>query len=409
LNEKLIGYGRVAASAATGINLVLGSLYAWSIIKSALESELGMDAASAAIPYTLECLVFAILMAPAGKFQDRFGPRVAASLGGLLFGAGFIVSSFCPSSENPLLVLLLGFGVLTGAGTALGYASTTPAAIKWFPPEKHGLVIGIVVGGVGMAAVYVAPLTEYLLNSESFGLKGTFRMLGLVFSVAIILFAQLLKNPPEQAVSNSRPSNAVSCKKDSRADRCWNDMLKTPQFYLLWTMFFFGAGAGLMVISFAKSMAVGSIKEIGFALVIALAAGNASGRVVSGLISDKIGRIRAMLIVFIFQAATLAAMSALSFSPFAVMAGVVLVGFNYGSCLSLFPAITADYFGLKNLGANYGVLYTAWGVGSIFATVAGKIKVATGSYTPAMALAAVLCLVAAILSLLVKAPRAKSR
>jgi len=220
--------------------------------------------------------------------------------------------------------------------------------------------------------------------------------------VAIILFAQLLKNPPAQDTAKRRASNEAFREKESCDDFCWKDMLKTPQFYLLWTMFFFGAGAGLMVISFAKSMAVGSIKEIGFALVIALSAGNAGGRVVSGLVSDKIGRIRAMLIVFVFQAATLAAMSELSSSPAAVMAGVVLVGFNYGSCLSLFPAITADYFGLKNLGANYGALYTAWGVGAIFATVAGKIKVATGSYTPAMALAAVLCLAAAAMSLAVK-------
>ena len=185
----------------------------------------------------------------------------------------------------------------------------------------------------------------------------------------------------------------------------WFETLRTPQFYLLWIMFVFGSGAGLMLISFAVSMASGSIANIGFVLVAALALGNGGGRLAGGVVSDRIGRTRGMLLVFTAQACTLGILALCGGIPVAVIICVAAIGFNYGACLSLFPSITADYFGLKNLGMNYGLMFTAWGCGSIMATVAGRIKELTGSYTPALALAAALCVVAAGMTFLVKPPK----
>jgi len=413
LGRKTGAYGWVVVLCATGINLTLGSLYAWSIFKSALETDFGFDAARSALPYTVSCIVFALTMTPAGRLQDRIGPGIVATLGGIFFGAGFIVTSMAASTEYQMLCLIIGFGVLTGIGTGFGYAATTPPAVKWFPPEKQGLIVGIVVGGVGLASVYVAPLTTYMINSESLDVMSTFRILGIAFLAAIVIFARFIRNPPEgyvpeHATTRTRVPSTTRTAPAAARDFSWKEMLGTPQFYLIWTMYLFGAGAGLMLISFAKSMAKGSIEELGFVLVAILAGGNAGGRLVGGILSDRIGRTRAMLLVFLLQAAMLGLLALFPAIPAVTIVSVIVIGFNYGACLSLFPSITADYFGLKNFGLNYGIMFSAWGFGSIMATVAGKIKVATGSYTHALALAAVLCIASAAMSLVVKPPSEKA-
>jgi OFA family oxalate/formate antiporter-like MFS transporter len=419
LHKKTNRAGWIVTICGAGINLCLGGLYSWSILKRALEGEYGLSPAAAALPYTVSCLVFAFMMVPAGRLQDRFGPRVVATLGGLMFGAGLVVAGLASPDRNTTPFLVGGFGILSGFGLAFGYASTTPPAVKWFPPQRQGLIVGLVVGGVGLASVYVAPLTTYLLNRPNLDVAGVFRILGICFCAVIVVFAQFLKNPPPghahpvKAKPPATSKNKAAARKPGTEinpktgrDYAWAEMMRTPQFYLLWTMFLFGSGAGLMLISFAVSMAKGSIADIGFVLVAVLAVGNAGGRLAGGVVSDKIGRTRGMLLVFVAQACMLGLLSLFSNHPGAVLFCVAGIGFNYGACLSLFPSITADYYGLKNLGLNYGIMFTAWGCGSIMATVAGRIKEATGSYTPALALAAALCIVAAGMTFLVRVPAA---
>jgi len=158
--------------AGTGINLALGVLYSWSIFKASITNsiktggEFQWDLASVNDPYAVCCLVFAFAMILAGKVQDRFGPSVTALIGGLLVGAGFVLAS----QSTSYTVWVLGFGVLAGMGFGFGYCSTTPPALKWFPPAKTGLIAGIVVGGFGMASVYIAPLATYLVGA--YGLQG---------------------------------------------------------------------------------------------------------------------------------------------------------------------------------------------------------------------------------------------
>lgn len=400
-------YGWAVTGSGTGINLILGALYTWSIFKSEIETELGLNAAQTALPYTVECLVFAFMMALAGRMQDKAGPRWVAAFGGLLVGAGFFISGVGSTSGNPLLYYVAGYGCLTGAGTAFAYASTTPPAVKWFPPRMHGLVIGIVVGGVGLASVWAAPLISFMLGSSAFSLASTFKTLGVAFFAAIVILAQFLRNPPEgyapaapgyQAEETAGGAGPAA----DAADYTWLEMMKTGRFYIIWIMFAFGAGAGLMLISFAKSMASGSIAEMGYMLVALLAVGNAGGRVAAGAMSDRIGRMTTLLAVYLLQAAMLAVLSLYGNHSAAVIIAVIAIGFNYGACLSVFPSITAGFFGLKNLGMNYGIVFTAWGVGSIMATVAGKIKVEYGSYTTALVLAAVLCVAAAAMTFAIR-------
>jgi MFS family permease len=391
--------GFVVTLAGMGLNLALGILYAWSIFSKQLVEPVarggfGWTKTQATLPYTIAIACFALMMVPAGRLQDKLGPRVVASAGGILTGAGLLVASLAsPASVLPALV---GFGVLAGTGFGLGYAAATPAAVKWFPPEKKGLVTGLVVAGFGIAPVYIAPLSKHLLATQ--GVQTSFRILGAAFLLVATLFAQLIRNPPAPAA----PKGAAAAGAPARADRTWREMLRTPSFWLLYFQYVFAATAGLMIIGhMAKIVAVqsGNVLQTGFVFVALLALFNAGGRVVAGVVSDYIGRVVTIALVCIAQA-----LAMFFFSSFATFGGFVLgaavVGFSYGACLSLFPATAADRWGTKNLGVNYGILFTAWGVGGVLGpTLAGRIADATGSYAGAYDVAGVLLCAAIVLAM----------
>ena len=372
--------GWLIVAAGTLLNLALGVLYAWSIFGKQFTEPLenggfGWTRTAATMPYTLAIAVFAIMMIPAGRLQDRFGPRVAASMGALLCGVGLVVSSFgAPESHLPVLI---GFGLLTGSGIGLGYAAATPAAVKWFPPEKKGLITGIVVAGFGLAPVYIAPLSKYLL--ADYQVSGAFRILGLLFFLVAGAAAQFLANPTDKPVFQLPAGIPTLLPNQSR----WCEMLRSPTFWLLYLQYACAATAGLMIIGhMAKIVSVQSHNTIqtGFLFVALLAIFNAGGRIVAGLVSDLIGRVTALTMVFVMQAIVM-----FFFGQFETVLGFVLgaamIGFSYGSCLSLFPATVADLWGTKNMGLNYGILFTAWGVGGVAGPLlAGSIADSTGSY-----------------------------
>ncbi len=394
--------GWIVTFAGTGINLALGVLYAWSVISKELTKTWGWSASMASLPYAIACGVFAIMMVFAGRAQDKLGPKIVASVGGALTGIGLIIASFASKDSN--LLMIIGFGILAGTGIGLGYASATPPALKWFPPQKKGVITGIVVSGFGLASVYIAPLTNTLLKNV--GINSTFMYLGIAFFFVTILLSQFLVNPPAGYVPQGIPAAAAKAS-PKKHEFDWHEMVKTPQFYLLWIMFAFASFAGLMIIGHMAKIAAQQLPtiELGFLLVAVLAIGNAGGRIVAGIASDKLGRTRTMLLVFLSQAAVMAVFAKFTSAPL-LIAGALAVGFNYGANLSLFPSTTADYFGTKNLGVNYGLVFTAWGVGGVFGSqIAAKIVDATTSYNLAFTVAAVLCVAAAGISFITKAPR----
>jgi MFS family permease len=390
--------GWIVTIAGIGMNLALGILYAWSMFSKQLTEAVdkggfGWTKTQATLPYTIAIACFAVMMVPAGRLQDRFGPRIVATIGALLCGLGLVGASF--GSPETILPAILGFGVLAGAGIGLGYASATPAAVKWFPPEKKGLITGLVVAGFGLAPVYIAPLSKYLLGT--YGISSSFRILGIAFIIIAGIAAQFITNPHAPAAAKS-----ASSKNASSNDFTWREMLRSPAFYSLYIQYACAATAGLMIIGhLAKIVAVqsGNTIKIGFLFVALLAIFNAGGRVVAGIVSDYIGRIITLVFVFIMQAIIMAFFSQFStISGF--MIGSAMVGFNYGACLSLFPATTADYWGTKNLGMNYGILFTSWGVGGIVGPMlAGSIADATGSYAMAYYIACGLLAFAALMGM----------
>jgi len=188
--------GWVVTLAGVGLNLALGILYAWSIFSKQLTEPVarggfGWTRTQATMPYTIAIACFAFMMVPAGRLQDRLGPRIIASIGAVLTGIGLVVASFAsPSASWPAVV---GFGLLAGTGFGLGYAAATPAAVKWFPPQRKGLITGLVVAGFGLAPVYIAPLSKWLLAAH--GVAFSFRALGVAFLVITLALSQLIVNP----------------------------------------------------------------------------------------------------------------------------------------------------------------------------------------------------------------------
>lgn len=369
--------------AGTGINLAFGVLYAWSIFGGALSEEFGWSKAEASLPYTVAIIAFAFIMVPAGRLQDKIGPKWVATLGGLLIGAGCILASFLPSVPG----LVFAFGILAGSGIGLGYASTTPAAVKWFAPEKKGLITGVVVGGFGLASIYIAPLTKYLLHE--YGVFTSFRILGFLFLAITLPLSQLIVNPEKPVVS-------TNVKKKVVPDLTWQQMLKTKEFYQLWFMFFAGATGGLMIIGHLKTIAKLQLgTDAGFMLVALAAIANAIGRPAAGVISDKFGRGKTMMFLYLLQAVVLFIFS--SFSSFTtVLLGAMVMYFSYGSMLSVYPSACGDNYGTKNLGMNYGILFSAWGAGgTVGPMIGGFIADSTGSYSLAFTIAAGMVLLAA--------------
>jgi len=386
-------------------NLALGILYTWSVISKAVPDEWGWSESEKSWPYAIACLIFCIIMVPAGRMQDKIGPRIVATVGGVLVGVGFIIASMTTS----FLGYILGFGLLAGAGIGCGYASATPPAVKWFPAAKTGLIAGIVVSGFGLASVYAAPLTTWLI--AAWNIKTAVLVLGIAFFVIVIVLAQILKPPHKTYVpvgAETQKSIDTVNKKENFTPK---EMLSTVQFYMLWFMYACGAGAGLMIIAKLAIIAKQQANiNLGFVFVAVLAVGNGAGRIAAGMLSDKIGRKITMFICFVLQAILIFLLSRTNqgsiLAAVPVLAIIsVLIGANYGANLSLFPSITKDFYGLENFGVNYGLIFTAWGVGGfLLALLAGKLYDVYQTFAFAYYGASVLLVLAAMITFFVKPP-----
>lgn len=400
-NQPSLARAWAVTFAGMGINLCLGVLYSWSVFAAALIDKLGWTKTQSQFPYTLACVIFALCMVPAGRMVDRYGPRLVATIGGILAGAGMVLSGATLS----LAGITIGFGLLVGAAMGFGYSAPTPAAVKWFQPHKKGLIAGLVVAGFGLASVYIAPLTKYFL--ANYGISRAFIYEGIIFLVAIIILSQVLAFPPAGFVpyGGPPPATRAAAAASSKRDFTPIEMLGTAQFYLLWLMFCFAASAGLMIIGhLAKIAQIQAGIQWGFVFVAILAVANASGRVLAGWLSDRLGRTSTMLLVFAIQAANMLLFASYK-DAVTLTIGSILTGIAYGANLSLFPSATFDFFGLKNAGVNYGLVFTGWGAASLLGPIiAGRAADLTGGYSAAYLISAALLVVAAVLSFITKPP-----
>ncbi len=370
------------------MNLALGSLYAWSVFVLPLEKEFGWTRAQTSWVFTIAVLTFAATFILAGRIQDARGPRICALFGAVLVSAGFFLASFTTS----LLFLYVIFGVVVGAGNGFGYSTPTPVASKWFP-DKRGLVVGLMVGGYGASSAILGPVATNLI--ASMGWRPTFRLLGGLFFVMGLIGAWLLKNPP----ARYRPAgwNPQAGAATQRRDYSPGEMLRTPQFYFLWFAYCLGATAGLMTISqlvpFARSAGLTAAAAT-FAITVG-AVGNAGGRILSGWLSDALGRLTTLRVMVLGSAVAMPALFIWREQVLLLYVLVAVVYWCYGTQLSVFASTTADLYGTRNLGMNYGLLFTAWGAAGIIGPIiAARVFDALGDYRYAFYAASALALLA---------------
>jgi OFA family oxalate/formate antiporter-like MFS transporter len=381
------------------MNLALGTLYAWSVFVAPLEKQFGWTRADTSMVFTIAVVVFALSFVVAGRIQDRFGPFYCSLAGGLLVSIGFYLCSYTTS----LTYLFLCFGVIGGLGNGFGYATPIPVMAKWFP-DKRGLAVGLAVGGYGAGSAIFGPLSQ-LKWIPSYGLPATFRILGAIFFVMTMIGAFLLKNPPPGYQPAGSTAAAASQSVISR-EYTPRDILRTVNFYLMWIGFALGCSAGLMVISqlvpFARSVGIDAAALSTMTLVVG-AFGNASGRILSGWMSDKLGRVNVLR--------TMIGISMVAMPVLYVVGGnigllyllVFIVYWCYGAQLSVNGVAASDFWGTKNAGINYGILFSAWGVAGIIGPrIAGLLYDKYHNYQAAFYAAAVLAAIALLCELLVK-------
>ncbi|MBU0615288.1 MAG: OFA family MFS transporter [Nanoarchaeota archaeon] len=384
------------------IQLCLGAIYSWSVFVNPLKTLYGFTTTQTQIIFSVALATFAIVMVFAGRWQDKAGPRKVAIVGGLLLGAGYVLARF---AGGDFLKIVLSIGVIGGAGIGFGYVCPIAALIKWFP-DKRGFITGIAVAGFGGGAWIFAKLAEKLI--ASLGLIATFFILGIIFGVAVVVGALILRNPPE----GWKPKGWKEAKKtDNKAikkDYTWQEMIKTPQFWMLWLMYTFGAAAGLMVIGNLKPFGIfsGMTPVVAGSAVGILALFNAAGRITWGTLSDKLGRTRSMFLMFLLQGLMMLYLMNMGKTALMLAIAAAWVGFNFGGNFALFPSATADFFGTKNLGVNYGFVFTSYGVAGIVGPIlGGKVFDITGSYLFAFIPAGIACLLAGLIALATKKPK----
>jgi OFA family oxalate/formate antiporter-like MFS transporter len=383
------------------MNVALGTLYAWSVFVAPLEQQFGWKRADTSMVFTIAVTAVALGFVVAGRLQDKFGPLYCSLAGGILVSLGFFLCSYTTS----LTYLFICFGVI-GLGNGFGYATPIPVMAKWFP-DKRGLAIGLAVGGYGAGSAIFGPLSQLKLI-PSYGLPATFQILGAIFLVMTAIGAILLKNPP----AGYQPAGwtPAMASKSAGASREFSpgEMLRMPTFYLMWVGYALGCSAGLMVISqlvpFAKSVGIAAAALSTMTLVVG-AFGNASGRILSGWMSDKLGRINVLRTMIGISVIAMPALYAAGGDVVLLYLAVFVVYWCYGTQLSVNGAAASDLWGTKNAGINYGLLFTAWGVAGIIGPrIGGVLYDKYHDYKAAFYTAAALAAVALLCELSAKRP-----
>ncbi|MDQ5984898.1 MAG: MFS transporter, OFA family, oxalate/formate antiporter [Syntrophus sp. SKADARSKE-3] len=422
------------------IQVSLGAVYIYSVFKPGLGLIFPTwSATDLALPSQLILAFFATGVIFAGRIQDKIGPRIVATVGGILLGSGLVMASFATN----LLMFTLAFSVVGGIGIGTAYVCPIATCVKWFP-DKRGMITGLAVAGFGAGALVFTPIAKAFIASS--GIMSTFMYLGLIFLVAVVAGAQLMIVPPAgfKPAGWNPPAPAPGAAAAASGDFTTMEMLKTPQFYFLWLSYFAGCTAGLMIIMNITNMwqspsmlelvkgmptisldAFKTVANQGALAVMIVAIFNAAGRLVWGQVSDVIGRKTTLYILFAVSGVIMLVLKMLVSFPLFLF-GACTIGFCFGGFLGLYPAVTADYFGTKNVGANYGLMFAAFGAGGLFGpwlapklmTIVGKIpyeamdkgamtvkQFSAGDYSTSFIISGIMCLASIGIVWMLKTPQ----
>lgn len=361
--------------------LMGGISYAWGVFVVPMTNAFGWSSAQSSLPLTVFMVVFSVTMVPAGRWQDKVGPKKIATIGAFLFLVTYGLASLLPYFPSPWW-LVLTYGCIGGIACGLTYSCVAPPARKWFP-DKPGLAISFAVMGFGLAAVLIAPLkANYLI--PNYGIDGTFLILaGLSFSVCLFA-AWIIKNPPADWQVPGYEPKPTTPALEQEQNLQPKQLLATTVFKVIWLAFAFVIVGGLVAIGLIPAYAenILSATPVQAALAISVFAGlNGFGRPLAGLLSDKFGVVWVMLFTYSIQALTFLLFPFVVSGFFTLYLAAALLGWGYAVTLALFPQLTALSFGVKHMGMNYGLVFTAFGVGACGPFLGSLVYDTTNSYT----------------------------
>ena len=386
-----IARGRTGiAAAAFCMQLALGAVYGWSVFLNPLREQFEASKTEANLTFTITLAVLGVTAGFGGNLQRRFGPRAIATAAGVLYGSGVLLSGFAPN----LTVLYLTHGVLGGIGLGLGYIVPLAVLIGWFP-DKRGFITGLAVTGFGLGALVTSPLATELIKAH--GVQNTLMLLGAGYLVIVVAAAQFLRSAPDNyAPPGWTPASQQTL--TTGAELTLAEALRTPHWYVLWSMLALNVTAGAALISVAAPLTQ-ELTHVGPALgamaVCLISLSNGLGRLIWGALSDRLGRPRTFAALFLLQTVAFALLPAID--HFAVLlVPVAVIALCYGGGFGTMPAFATDVFGAKNAGTIYGAMLTAWSVGAII----GPLLIAAVPYRTALPLIAGVLALAAPLPLL---------
>jgi MFS transporter, OFA family, oxalate/formate antiporter len=383
-------------AAVIAMVMIANLQYAWTFFVQPMQTATHWKLSDIQAAFALFILFQTWVQPLDGWLIDHFGPRGFISAAGVLCGLGWAGLGYATS-----LPMLYAFYCAAGMGAAFVYSGSIGSALKWFK-DRRGFAAGVMAAGFGGGTALFIPIISWLIQSR--GYQFTFLATGVFQGVVILIVAQFLRHPPKEPVAAIASGHAQHV---GRRQFTTLEMLRTPQFYLMYAMFLLMATGGLLVTANAGPMS----KSWGLpaaALTLAGTLGpiaNGASRISWGWVSDRLGRERTMTVSFLLQAICLCLVVSLGHVSGGWFAfTLVLVYLTWGQVFSLFPATSADYFGTRFATSNYGILYSAKGVASIIGSWVGAIVYEhTGSWAGGFYGSALMALVAAGLSIVLAA------
>jgi OFA family oxalate/formate antiporter-like MFS transporter len=337
------------------LQLFLGIIYVWSVFVVPVSQVYNwpVDSVKLTTSFMLSFFVIGILIG--GKLQMKIGAEKTVLLGGLMLAAGMFATSFLPSSVAWLMWIT--YGIIGGFGVGAGYNAVISAAQKWFP-QNRGFATGISVCAFGFSTVVFAPLVETLI--KQFELRNTFLILAAAFFVVVLALFKFIRLPDESGAAGS-PSAALLAKKQFVT----TEIIKTKEFYFITLSLMLGTAAYFILNPSFKTEAIdrGLPATIGTVVVMITGVANALGRLGVPWLSEKIGREKAALTIIL--ATALCALSLCFVQGYLFMAIIAIIAFCYGGYSGIYPVLTADYFGIKNVGSNYGAVMVGFAISAL--------------------------------------------
>ncbi len=407
MKDQLPNRWGIAVSAVI-MQVCLGAVYGWSVFVKPLVAAEHWKLTDVSLTFTLAVLFLGVGTVIGGVWLDRVGPRTVASVAGVLYGIGYMVSGYA-ASHHSLPILYAGYGVLGGIGMGMGYICPVATLVKWFP-DRRGLMTGIAVCGYGFGALIMSPIAARAIASH--GVAWTFWVLGSTYLVLVVAMAQFYANPPQGWRPEGWEPRGAVAKAASTYDYEVKEAMGTWQFWLLWLMLFLNTSAGIMIISQASPMAqqIAKMTAIAAAGIVGLISiCNGLGRIFWAWVSDLFGRARVYFLLYLIQVVVFFMLPHLE-SATIFTAAVMLIGFCYGGGFGTMPSFTADFFGAKYMGGIYGWILLAWGAAAVPSPMLiAHVRQSTGVYAPAIHVIAVVMLCSLILPLAARRPSKAGR